>query len=201
MKRPLISTQTGRRGSTKPFVTRGSAEVEDLLPCRPHTPANHVREEPAKPGSAREHVAVRGQGAAVAEPHVRPPAVRSDRRDRSLAVGSSNPHEFACNGIARVPGQEIAAFMFEVDLPDAVELDLRPSLRGDGRFQLLVFELEVAQEGQRLTRIAVVRARQPQDAGPPVELLARRRNPTRSTASAPWPPFRRCAGPVRRSSG
>src|SRR5207302_1150169 len=107
------------------------------------------------------------------EADIGPLTLRPNRHDGGLAVRSSDPNQFAHDRVARMPGQEVPAFVFEVDLPNAVETDLRPPFRGSNWINLVVLQFEVAEERQRLTRVAVVGACHPEDAGPGVELLAR----------------------------
>jgi hypothetical protein len=88
-----------------------------------------------------------------------------------LPVRSPRSDQLLRHRIARLSGQQVSAFPFEVDSPDAVEADLWPASGSRGGIQFLVFEIEVPQEWKRLANVAVIIARHPQDAGAPVELL------------------------------
>src|SRR5207237_2040798 len=146
---------------------------DDLLTRGLYARANDVREDAPKPWATREHVAIRAQAGAVAEADLRPLPVGPHRCHRNLAVGSTNSHQLACDRVARVPRQQIPTFVFQIDFRDRVEADLRPTLRASGGIHLLVLQFELAEEWQRLPRVAVICARHhPEYAGASVELLA-----------------------------
>src|SRR5438105_3980385 len=140
-------------------------------------PTSGAPRSAGKRRSTNARIARPRSGEGVRSPHVGAPAVRADRRDRGLAVRSANPHQLARHGIAGQSRREISAFVFEADARDAIEADLWPASGGDGRIDSFELEPELAQEWQRLTHVAVVRARHPQHARWSVELLAGRALP------------------------
>src|SRR5436305_115792 len=158
----------------EPGVPRRQAEEEDFLAGgAEELLPDHLRKEPAQPGTAREEIEVRCERRAVGELQaiqlstLRP--VREGRRDPHLPPlgGDRLGH-----GLAGAAGQEKARLRLVESGADPTEIDLRKALPRLLRGHLRDLQPGIFQERERLADVGVVLAGHPEHAGAAIEALA-----------------------------